>query len=369
VWTIQVVRGWLLWLLSIAVAIVFYALSSASLLPENSVYNNATFPFIIAVIGLNCVATGYEPTKLAYGHRNLKLKINVIIALASQLLGFFAMLLWAYFQPDVWALVTGSVVASISMTVMSIYLIDGENNRFCWDKEIFHEIFHFGKWIFISSIMGFLVMSSDKLMLGGLVDAESLGYFAIAGLLVGAVGQLVGTMIHTVGFPALSETFRENPSGLRKVFYKLRLPFDLFLLFTSGFLFVTADTIVSILYDNRYQSVGWILQIMSISLFEIRYRLAGECFLAMGKPKLQSSLIFVNLVCLYAFGFGMYYMYGFKGVVWAVACSSLSTIPLILYYLKKFNILDWKRELIVLPVLLLGYAAGFTVNFIFDSLI
>jgi O-antigen/teichoic acid export membrane protein len=201
------------------------------------------------------------------------------------------------------------------------------------------------------------------------VDAESLGYFAIAGLLVGAVGQLVGTMIHTVGFPALSETFRENPSGLRKVFYKLRLPFDLFLLFTSGFLFVTADTIVSILYDNRYQSVGWILQIMSISLFEIRYRLAGECFLAMGKPKLQSSLIFVNLVCLYAFGFGMYYMYGFKGVVWAVACSSLSTIPLILYYLKKFNILDWKRELIVLPVLLLGYAAGFTVNFIFDSLI
>lgn len=368
VWTIQVIRGWLIWLFSIIVAGIFYMLSSFNYLPDSSVYNNPAFPLIVAVIGFNSVASGYEPTKLTYGNRNLTLKLNVKIALISQVLGFLAMLLWAFFKPDVWALVMGSIVAASSMTILSIYMIDGESNYFCWDKEIFHEIFHFGKWIFISSIMGFLVMSSDKLMLGGLVDAKSLGYFAIAGLLVGVVVQLVGTMIHTVGFPALSETYRDNPTNLGKVFYKLRLPFDLLLLFSCGFLFVTADTIVHILYDDRYRSVGWILQIMSISLFEVRYRLAGECFLAMGKPKLQSSLIFVNLVCLYAFGFSMYYLHGFEGVVWAVACSALSTIPLILFYLNRFSILDWKKELIVMPVLAVGYAAGKLANYVFDKL-
>ena len=358
----------MIWLLSIAVAAIFYGMSSLHLLPVNSVYNNEMFPYIIAVIGLNSVVSGYEPTKLTYGNRNLNLRLNVTIALISQVLGFFAMLLWAFYQPDVWALVVGSLVATLSMTVMSFYMIEGKANYLCWDKEIYLEILHFGKWIFISSIMGFLVMSSDKLMLGALVDAKALGYFAIAGLLVGAVVQLIGTLIHTVGFPALSETYRENPSALGKVFYKLRLPFDLLLIFCCSFLFVTADTVVAILYDDRYQSVGWILQILSISLFEVRYRLAGECFLAMGKPKLQSSLIFVNLVCLYAFGFSMYYMYGFEGLVWAVACSALSTIPLILFYLKKFNILDWKKELIVLPVLVVGYIAGVATNFLFDKL-
>ncbi|OYY49132.1 MAG: hypothetical protein B7Y48_07425 [Methylophilales bacterium 28-44-11] len=369
VWTIQVVRGWMIWLLSIAVAAVFYVMSAKDLLPVNSVYNNEMFPYIIAVIGLNSVFSGYEPTKLTYGNRNLNLRLNVTIALISQVIGFIAMMLWAYYQPDVWALVVGSLVATLSMTVLSLYLIDGKANYWCWDKEIYQEILHFGKWIFVSSIMGFLVMSSDKLMLGGLVDAKSLGYFAIAGLLVGAVVQLIGSLIHTVGFPALSETFRENPNALGKVFYKLRLPFDLILMFSCSFLFVTADMVVDILYDARYQSVGWILQILSISLFEVRYRLAGECFLAMGKPKLQSSLILVNLVCLYVFGFSMYYMFGFKGLVWAVACSALSTIPLILFYLRKYNILDWKKELVVLPVLVLGYMAGMATNFIYDKFI
>lgn len=368
VWTIQVIRGWMIWIFSLIVAAIFYLLSAWHWLPKDSVYNNELFPFIIAVIGLNSIMYGYEPTKLTYGNRNLTLKLNVTLALVSQLLGFFAMLVWAIWRPDVWALVVGSLVATLSNTIMSYLFIEGKRNHFCFDQSISNEIFHFGKWIFISSIMGFLVMSSDKLMLGGLVDAKSLGYFAIAGLLVGAVVQLLGSMIHTVGFPALSETFRDNPSNLGNVFYKLRLPFDLLLLFACGFLFVTADTVVQILYDNRYQSVGWILQIMSISLFEVRYRLAGECFLAMGKPKLQSSLIFVNLVCLYAFGFSMYYFYGFEGLVWAVACSALSTIPLILFYLKKFQILDWKKELMVLPVLVLGYVAGLLVNWVFGKL-
>lgn len=368
VWTIQVVRGWMIWLLSVVVAMVFYLLAYEQMLPANSVYIDPAFPYIIAIIGINSVISGYESTKLVFGNRNLNLKINVTISLISQVIGFFAMMIWAYFRPDVWALVAGSIVATLSQTVASYLMIEGKANRFCWDKSIMDEIFHFGKWIFISSIMGFLVMSSDKLMLGGLVDAASLGYFAIAGLLVGAVVQLIGSLIHSVGFPALSETFRDNPSALKSVFYKLRLPFDLILMFSCSFLFVTADTIVTILYDDRYHSVGWILQIMAISLFEVRYRLAGECFLAMGKPKLQSSLIFVNLVCLYVMGISMYHLYGFKGAVWAIACSALSTIPLILFYLKRFGILDWKKELMVLPVLVVGYVAGMFANYLFDKL-
>lgn len=368
IWTIQVVRGWLIWLLSAMVAMVFYLLAHNQMLPANSVYIDPSFPYIVAIIGVNSIISGYESTKLVLGHRNLSLKINVQISIVGQIAGFFAMMVWAYFRPDVWALVVGSIVATLSQTICSNLMIEGKSNHFCWDKTIIDEIFHFGKWIFVSSIMGFLVMGSDKLILGGLVDATSLGYFAIAGLLVGAVVQLIGSMIHSVGFPALSETFRDNPSALQSVFYKLRLPFDLILLFSCSFLFVTADTIMTILYDDRYQSAGWILQIMAISLFEVRYRLASECFLAMGKPKIHSSLIFVNLVCLYVTGFSMYHWFGFRGAVWAIECSALSTIPLILFYLKRFGILDWKKELMVLPVLAVGYIAGVVANYLFDKL-
>ncbi len=279
------------------------------------------------------------------------------------------MLIWAYFYPSVWALVAGSMLSTTLSVLSSFYLIKGSHNYFCWDKEVLKEVLHFGKWIFFSSILGFLASSSDKLILGGLVDAKLVGYYAIAGLLVGAIGQLITSVIHSVGFPALSETFRENPQNLKSVFYKLRLPFDLFLISSCGFIFSAAHTIVSILYDSRYESVAWILQIMSIGLFEVRYRVAGECFLAMGKPKLQTSLVFVEMAFMYTVGIMAYQFYGFTGLIWAVSCAALSAVPLNLYYMKKFDLLDWKRELMVLPMIGVGYFLGLFFTYLVNTFI
>ncbi|MDO8962276.1 MAG: oligosaccharide flippase family protein [Methylophilus sp.] len=368
VWTLQVIRGWVIWVFSILVACGLYFSNNFQLFPVDSVYGNPSLPLIVVMIGLSPLIAGFESTKIALGNRNLNIKKNVIIALISQIVGVGTMLIWAQFSPTVWALVFGSIIGTMTSTSLSYLILPGKRNYFCWDQQVFDEILHFGKWIFVSSVMTFLSASSDRLLLGALVDAKSLGYYAIASLLIGAFVQLIGSLIHSVGFPALSETVRDNPDGLKKVFYKLRLPFDLVLLFACGFFYVTADTIISVLYDDRYQSVGWIFQILAIGLFEVRYRLAGECFMALGMPKLKGNLIFLNLVCSYILYITLYNLYGFEGAVWAVAGSALSTIPLILFYLKKFNILDWKKELIVLPTIIVGYVAGIIAVRIFNIL-
>lgn len=368
IWTMQVIRGWIIWILSILVALVFSMLTSHHFWSANSVYSNPIFPYVVAVIGFNSVISGYEPTKLILANRNLSLKITVKIGLTSQIIGISAMLVMAYFKPSVWALVLGGTVAAISQVILSYSFIEGKRNYFCLDRQVFDEIIHFGKWIFLSSTLGFISLSADKLVLGGLVSAEQLGYYAIAGLIAGAIGQLITSVVHAVGFPALSQTFRESPEKLKDVFYKLRLPFDLAATFLAAFIFVAADSIVDVLYDHRYSDVGWILKILALGLFELRYRLCSECFMAMGKPKLQSTLTMVNIVFVYIFGIIGFYYYGFTGLVWVIACSALSTIPLNLYYLHKFNILDWKREFVSMPILFLGYLAGVIVNMIVDKI-
>jgi len=66
----------------------FFQLSKWQLLPVDSVYNDSQFPYIVALIGLNSMIYGYEPTKVSFGNRNLTLKLNVTITLISQLIGF-----------------------------------------------------------------------------------------------------------------------------------------------------------------------------------------------------------------------------------------------------------------------------------------
>jgi O-antigen/teichoic acid export membrane protein len=369
VWTMQVVRGVMIWLVAIAIAVVFLLLNQMQLLAENSVYADPLFPFVIIAIGFNSVISGFESTKMTLAQRGLTVKLNMMIALGSQVIGMIFMLIWAFYSPTVWALVAGSIVGTMLGTIASYIVIPGEGNKFTWDAEVRSEVYHFGKWIFLSSILGFLSSSSDRLLLGGLIDAKLLGFYAIAGLLVGALIQLITNQIHSICFPALSETYRDNPHNLKSIFYKLRLPFDLASLFILGFIFVTADNIVHVLYDDRYSDVGWMLQILSISLFELRYRICGECYMAMGKVRLVTSLILLHVVFLYVFGFLAYHYYGFSGAIWLLAGSNIVTIPLNFYYLNKFELLDLKKEIIVLPVILLGVAVGFLVNFLLDGLI
>jgi O-antigen/teichoic acid export membrane protein len=367
IWTMQVVRGVLIWLVSILIAIVFLVLNHMHFIVADSVYADPILPYVVAAIAFSSVISSFESTKMVLAQRALAIKLNMLVALGSQVIGVLVMLAWAYFLPTVWALVIGSIIGTLSGTLASHLVFPGEGNKFCWDKDVRSEVFHFGKWIFLSSILGFLATNGDRLMLGGLVDAKLLGYYAIAGLLVGAVNQLFESLIHSIALPTLSETYRERPYALKSVFYKLRFPFDLALIFLSAFIFITSNTIIEILYDDRYREVGWILQILAISLFELRYTIAKECYLAIGKPKLHSIILSVRIVILYVLGIVIYKFYGFHGVVWVIACSTLATIPFHLYLLRKLSLFDLRSELLVLPILLVGCCAGLLVNFIFKT--
>ncbi len=365
IWTLQVLRGCVIWILSLLLALGVYSLNLVDIWPKDSVYRDELLPYILAVIGFNSVIGGFESTKLATSSRELSLGKNVAIGLISQIIALIVMIIWALIDKSVWALVAASLVASTVSTTLSHLMFSGVKNRFYWDKEAFEQIFHFGKWIFVTSILGFLLSSSDRLLLGGLVDAATLGLYATAFFMVGSLKDLLGNVIHSVGFPALSESYRNNPASLKAVYYKLRVPFDIVSTLGSGFLFATGSLIVGLLYDSRYAGAGWILQILAVSVFELRYRLSGECFMAMGKPRLVTNLIILDLIVLYILGYLAFNYYGFKGAVWAVTLSAISTIPLNLYYQHKFGVLDWKRELITLPLLPVGYGMGLLVVYFF----
>ena len=358
IWTMRALHGCIIWLLAILVALCIMQLNRFGVFPTNSVYTDQLLPYLIIAIGFSSVITGFESTNLMLGVRNLSIKTNISIKLLSQICALIFMLGFAYLYHSVWALVLGQFVGSLVQTVCSHKLIEGEKNYFRWDKTAIQEVFHFGKWIFFCSILAFIYSSSDKLLLAGLVDAKTLGFYSIATLLAFTLKDLITNLMVSVGFPTLSETFRDRPESLKSVFYKFRIPIDVVSLLLLGFIFAASTTIVEILYDDRYISAGWMLQIFALTFFELRYKLAGECFMAMGKPKLITYLILLDIVLLYILGYILFYLFGIKGIVLAFACSSIGTIPLTFYYMHKFGILDIKRELIPLPLIFVGYGMG-----------
>jgi len=368
VWTVQIVRGLIICsgCLGLSYAVLYG--QSNGLFGRESTFSDPVLPGILAAVSINAVISGFESTKLLTASRNLSLGRMTVVDLTSQVIGLSAMIIHALQFPSIWALVTGAIISALARTALSHIAITGPSNNLHWNADCFREIFHFGKWIFISSVLGALLASGDRLLLGGIVSAETLGLYSIAFLIVNTAKTVFQKLMAFVIYPALSETARLQPQLLPEQYYRFRLPIDLVCLFSLGFLTIAAQELIQTLYDDRYKVAGDHLAVLSWTLFAARFGVSAQFYLAIGKPKLLTALTIAGVIFLYISVPLAFYYYGFWGALWAIAINPSLIIPLIFYFNYKNGILNLRKELLLHIGLPIGIGAGLLFELIHQSL-
>lgn len=361
-WTAQILRGVLIWGGALLIAGGLKVADAFHLLAAGTTYAEPQLPALVAGISFNGLLSGFVSTKIASANRNLALGRVSLIDVYCQLIAIAVMVPWALLSPTAWSLVGGSIVSSIARVTLSHTFVPGERNRLHWDWDAFREIFGFGKWIFVTSILGFLASNGDRLVLGGLVDAKTLGVYVIAAFMVTAVIQIFYRITTNVAFPAFSEVVRQNPHDLRLRYYQFRVPLDISSLFLTGFLYSAGSLIVHVLYNHRYDQAGYMLEILSISLFEVRFELVNSCMLALGKPRLLGPVIGVQAAVMFIFLPPIYHMFGIHAALWVISAAALCRMLATFFIKMSHGLFDLRRELLFLPVLPAGYIAGIALD-------
>ena len=207
-WVVQIIRGILLALIGLGISIIPLIANRVGVIPMDSVT-----PPALAICDCYCViqlhhhwiSTLPSCTKL---FRSLALGRITLIQIASQTAAVLCMISWSFFYRSISVLVAGYICSSLVTMLLSHVWLSGTANRWQWDASAFREIFHFGKWIFVSSFLTFLVENGDRLVLGGLADASWLGVYVIAFTIVNSIQMVLMRLIAGVLFPALSEIVR-----------------------------------------------------------------------------------------------------------------------------------------------------------------
>lgn len=357
-WVVQIARGALIWLAALLLSVALHFMASNQWLPVGSVYADPLLPLVIAIYSSTQLMAGFSPMKVAVARRRFVLARMVQIDIATQIAGLTVMVAWATQDRSIWALVGGTIFASTLKLILYTAFLPGSSSRWQWDPVAFREIFAFGKWVFLSSTIGFLVINGDRLLLGGLINAQLMGLYSIAFMFVSFPQLALNQMMSRVAYPALSEIVREHPARLRASYYRFRLPFDVLTLFIAGVLFTFGTPLINLLYDSRYAGAGPIMETLAVGLLATRYQLADQCYLALGKPHMLTPVYSIRLASIYLLVPTAFSMYGFDGALWAIVASPFVALPVIFYLKIKNQLLDTRRELVVLPVVLLGAAVG-----------
>ena len=356
-WTLQVVRGAGLWVLTILLA-----------WPVARFYHEPRTLTLFPALGFACVIAGASSPSLLSLARHLGVGKLSMLELLGQIVQFVVTLAWAFIQPSLWALVGGRLASELVRMVASYFLIPDLRPRFVLDKECTRMILKFGKWILIGTGLTFLAQQSDRLILGKLVSIETLGVYGVAFALSDLPRQIILLFSSRVGFPFIAKFSQWPRADYRAILLKYRLP----VLAAGGLglilVICTGDQVVLHLYDRRYRDAAWMVGVLAAGLWHtMLYSTVSPAILALSKAHYNAAanLVFcISLFVLIPVGF---HYYGMLGAVAAVAVGDLPVYFVVLYtaYREKVGTLlqdAWMTMaflLVLASALALRFALGF----------
>lgn len=358
-WTLQVMQG---------VGICLIALLAAW--PLSIVYDQPQFLPAFIVLGLGVLIQSFVPTKLVLLEKNFLIMRSQLIQLGTQLCTLIVIVMLAYSMESIWALVLGQLAGNFLMVLAAHCLVKGPGNRFCWDGQYIKEIFHFGKWVFLGSLFSFLNRQGDKLVLSFAIPFSVLGIFTLAVFIVESIERLFSLVISKVALPLFAKFKNEEQSLSSSLMYRARRPVEILSAVIGGLVFFNAQHIIDILYDERYADAGWMLQILSLTLFLAPpTNVAFNYFTACGKPKYSSVSLAIQAVVL-ALGLPVFLTFFelAESLVFVTGVKSLGYLTYLYIMIKRRELLLLK-ELRMLATVALGLLSGFMASLLYVSAI
>ncbi|MDG4560523.1 MAG: oligosaccharide flippase family protein [Candidatus Competibacter sp.] len=367
-WTVQLLRGLLLAAVVLALALALVLAAQAGMFAAGTVYADARLPPMMALFALCALLQGLESMKLGLAQRDLQLGRLARLELGSQLGAMAVTLALAWATRSVWALLIGTLAGSALRTLLSHWYLPGRSARPCWDRASAHEIIGFGKWIFVSSIIGFLAAHGEKIILGGSLSAATFGVFSIASTLLAAVVGVYGSLNGHVIFPSLSLALHgEDRAEAARVYTRVQQLADLLLGALAGGLLLSGQWVVWLLYDARYHEAGWMLQWLGLGLLAMRYQVVEQLMFARGQPawvSANNALRALSLIACIPAGFALA---GERGAIAGVVVSQFASWPLSLLFKHRQGLLRWATEKWWPPALGLGLLAGWALDTAFSA--
>jgi len=345
-WTIQVLRGVLLFSLLFALAV---PLGQLYQLPSTAIQLSA---LTLAVMGASSISIFLLQRRLRFAQSNL-------FDLGIDAIGAVLVVGLAWYSPTIWSLIFANIL-TMAIRTGATYLLPDARNWFAWQRDHAREIVHFGKWIYVSSLLTYLCASFDRLFLGQSIPLALLGIYGIARNVADLPAALFARLGHSLVFPVVASSQEAPREQLRARIAPLRFKLLLCCAVCIALGTSVADYAIMIVYDSRYHEAAWMLPVMLLGVWvSILCSMNEYALLGLGKPLYGASGNLAKLVCL-AIGFPLaLHAFGLLGAILVVALGDVCRYFPILFGQRREH-LSFRGQDLVLSGVLLALLGAFT---------
>jgi len=285
-WTFLVIRGALLFImlyLLAPTAAKFFGVPEAKLITQ--------------VLGVSVLLGSLTNIGVIYFQKELEFNKQFILGFITIVVDFVVAVAAAVIMRNVWALVFGVLAGNIAGLILS-YFLHPFRPRIKFSKYEVISLFRFGKWVWSSSVLVFLITQGDDIFVGKILGVAMLGYYQMAYKISNIPATEISHIISQVTFPAYSK-IQDNLPRLREAYLKV-LQLTAFLSFPiAGLIFIFAPDFTRIFLGEKWMSIVPAMQILVFAgLIRSIAVNSGFVFLAVGKPKIDTFWQIVRFIII-----------------------------------------------------------------------
>jgi O-antigen/teichoic acid export membrane protein len=338
-WTLQIARGF-----------VIFALVVAAAYPLSRHYDQPLLLWLLPIAATEAMCNGFATTSIFLANRRLQMRWVTMLDLGANLAGAAVAITWVLIQPTVWAYLALPVTRSIVRLAASHVLFTEPRMGVQFDWDVVRSIFKFGKWIFVSSILGFLSGSFDRLVLPDLLkNLSEFGVYGVAVLWARGVLNALHAISHKVLLPLYTHMANDDRGDFASRILRVRGTLLLFSLPIVYFFILFGEQFIHVVHGDRYSEAGWMLQVLASGAAISAVVATTLCvLLAVGDSFRFMLFLFTSLVVIASTMFIGYtidttWLLGYDispttGVIIGIACAELVNYPTVAVLTHRYGV-------------------------------
>jgi len=339
IWTMQLIRGLFL-------ALVFFSISPYL----SSIYKvDSTIFYAVAFVPLiNAMAS----TSIFSLVKDVQVRKRYTFEICCEILTFVMTMAVVWFWRDVWAIVIGMLCGVAARSSLS-YLLPHPPHRLLLVKRHVIEIFRFGRWIMMSSVLMYASVQIDKIYLGNALPLAIFGIYGLARTIGDLPSVLAGRICYQILFPVISASRNLEDAAIIRAIGPPRMKLLLLGCIGMSVGIAWADYAVWILYDARYSAAGWMLSILLGGAWLAVLSSLNEAVLLSRMPAFQGISSAARLV---AMAIGLYIgtsYYGVTGALGAVVAGEFCRYLMLSFGQHKAGLTFMRQDFALTALLVL----------------
>jgi len=313
-----------------------------------SFFKNEQATSIIRFIALGQVFYGLSNIAIIRFQKEIEFHKYFLFSICSTIPEVIIAIWAAIVFKSVWALVIGYLAGAIANCIFS-YVFCPFKPRFSLSGIHVRGLLGYGKWIWASTIIIFLITQGDDIFVGKFLGAAALGLYQLAYRISNLPATEISHVIARIAFPAYVKV-RDDVEKLGRLYWNFFENVFLFSLYTVVLILLFSEHFVLTFLGSKWKPMISSLKVLAI-YGGIRSIGAtnGTFYNAIGKPHLDTLIAFFQLLLLVILLSLLGIKYNILGVSLSTTISIFCVHFFAFFYIIKFvgfNYHSFKRILL-----------------------